>query len=267
MKIIKIVFIGNSFDRFLMFEQRSSCSYMNDNIICKCNNTHQPYNEIWRTSVIKELVKTNLNVISYGLCSRNTRQSKWHLTVMTSTECRRHRIMLAVENNACRDWISQNLCNAVSHCGAIPIIKSIWGNGMLMPDYKALYGNFPYINASHPGWLDEVKKIMRNDTYYVEKLTKWKKKPASHIPTNFHCQWHEMKSDKKQVLPYFNSSIQVAPFPRDKGPYNWRNFHDETGLITNRKNGMQWQQCVCPQGHRYLNQKSKWQENCNTPTR
>lgn len=246
-----------------MFEQRSSCSYMNDNIICKCNNTHQPYNEIWRTSVIKELVKTNLNVISYGLCSRNTRQSKWHLTVMTSTECRRHRIMLAVENNACRDWISQNLCNAVSHCGAIPIIKSIWGNGMLMPDYKALYGNFPYINASHPGWLDEVKKIMRNDTYYVEKLTKWKKKPASHIPTNFHCQWHEMKSDKKQVLPYFNSSIQVAPFPRDKGPYNWRNFHDETGLITNRK----WQQCVCPQGHRYLNQKSKWQENCNTPTR
>ena len=79
------------------------------------------YPEHWRTSVIDLLLASGLPVNSYGLCRRNSPKEYWDARVgSTGTTrdlpdgspglCRRHRLMLAVENNACRDWVSRNLC-------------------------------------------------------------------------------------------------------------------------------------------------------------
>jgi hypothetical protein len=201
------------------------------------------YPTIWRTSVIDALLASGLNVISYGDCRRNTPKRLWgervHGPDGVSAHCRRHRLMLAVENNACRDWISQNLCQAVAACGAIPIIKSAWdpSAGALLPDYRALYGDsLPLVNASQPGWLAEVRELMLNDTAYHLKVASSRHAfgeakggrggPATDgEPGNVHCQWVES---------------QREPQP----------------------GGAQWSQCACPRGHRsefdFLGNQSSW---------
>ena len=107
------------------------------------------YPEHWRTSVIDLLLASGLPVNSYGLCRRNAPKEYWDARIdfPVATRdlpdgspglCRRHRLMLGVENNACRDWVSRDLCQVVDECGAIPIIKSIWHNGQMLPDYTSL---------------------------------------------------------------------------------------------------------------------------------
>ena len=54
------------------------------------------------------------------------------------------------------------------------------------------------VNASRPGWLTTVRKIMTNDTFYEHFLRRAtrrarKQPPDEHafrIADNFHCQWH-----------------------------------------------------------------------------
>ena len=170
----------------------------------------QGYNELWRTSVIDALIGSGLKVSSYGDC-RKTVAPELRATAlglgMHSRDgqrgyCWRHRVMLAVENNACHDWISDNLCQALQ-CGAIPVIKSIWSHNMPTPDYQAIYGDeisALVVNASRPGWLTEVRALMTNDTEYALRHQRWvewaravlagrSRRPRAD-PGNWHCQWY-----------------------------------------------------------------------------
>ena len=193
------------------------------------------YQKRWRTSVIDALLGSGLNAISYGECRRNTPKSLWG-TRSGDGQCGSHRLMLAVENNACRDWVSNNLCQSLG-CGAIPIVKSIWRDGELLPDYRALYGNLPILNASRPGWLAEAREIMTNDTYYEQK---WKhahrqhRRPPQADPGNFHCQWYGMPQ------------------------------HPTTEPVE-----ATWSQCACPTGTRgeYEEERGdvRWLPTCDTP--
>ena len=183
--------------------------------------------------MIDALVRSGLDVRSYGECRRNVPKSLWGERG-GGAQCRTHRLMLAVENNACRDWVSHNLCQAVG-CGAIPIVKSIWGESGLLPDYRALYGDLPLVNASQSGWLDEVHLIMTNTTYYHQKWQKAlgpRRRPAAD-PGNFHCQWHGIPR-------------RAAPGPVEAS----------------------WQQCACPSGTRAEYEESRgdvrWLPNCDT---
>ncbi|KAL1523846.1 hypothetical protein AB1Y20_018767 [Prymnesium parvum] len=144
------------------------------------------YPAVWRTGVIDALLRSGLPVVSYGRCRRNSAKELWGMRVgdgeslVNSSDggpglCRKHRLMLAVENNACDGWISQNLCNVVEMCGAIPIIKSVNG----WPDYRKLYGQIPLLNASKPGWLDEARRVMTDDGYYHKLLTSWRHERVS----------------------------------------------------------------------------------------
>lgn len=58
-------------------------------------------------------------------------------------ECLHYRAVLAVENSACTDYVTEKLIQAVG-CGAIPIVRSING----MPNYESLYGKFPMLDAT-----------------------------------------------------------------------------------------------------------------------
>lgn len=215
------------------------------------------HNYHWRTSVIDALVgDPSLRAVSYGRCRRNSPKELWDSRVFSDrgNSCRRHRLMLAVENNACRDWVSLNLCQAVIECGAIPIIKSTWGAGQLLPDYRALYGDIPLVNASRPGWKAEVREIVQNNTYYREKLRAWKRPPEhkrqrAHLP-NFHCQWHEAISHAAALH---------------------RRHRTRTAV---------WAQCACPRGQlaefdedmdamdnaAYRRAPAKWLPGCATPS-
>lgn len=163
------------------------------------------YNRLWRTSVISRLVESGLRVASYGECHK-TVPPELRATALNQGMrlpsgdpgyCHSHRVMLAVENNACSDWVSDNLCQALQ-CGAIPIIKSVWSNGSLLPDYQALYGDaieHLVINASRPGWLSELRRIMSDDTHYQRRHRAWVQHGAEALaagraradPGNWHC--------------------------------------------------------------------------------
>ena len=83
--------------------------------------------------------------------------------------CRRHRLMLAVENHACEDWISANLWSAIVRCGAIPIVKTS-RNGW--PAYSEIYGEgMPYVDAAEPDWLGQVARLMTNNSLFEEVST------------------------------------------------------------------------------------------------
>ena len=59
-------------------------------------------------------------------------------------ECLHYRIVLAVENNACRDYVSEKLFKAVQ-CGAVPLVRTVRG----VPDYTANVGPLPLLDASN----------------------------------------------------------------------------------------------------------------------
>eukprot|EP00966_Prymnesium_polylepis_P205948 4772371-Prymnesium_polylepis.1 len=72
---------------------------------------------------MKQLLFSGLNVMSMGHCLGNANQ-KGLLTLHNDNGynvCKKHRIMLAVENHICDDWISPNFNHALQ-CGAIPIV-------------------------------------------------------------------------------------------------------------------------------------------------
>ena len=116
--------------------QRSSVGIWHDN--CKSR---------LRTPVMDALLnRSTLDVLSYGRCRNNVHGARSPAAArddrgsasggptdsnfprLNSPEgqrlCQGHRLMLAVENHACVDWVSPNLAHALS-CGAIPIVLSV----------------------------------------------------------------------------------------------------------------------------------------------
>lgn len=57
-------------------------------------------------------------------------------------ECLQYRAILAIENNACEDYVSEKLLEAV-RCGAVPIVRTHKG----LPDYHDLFGPLPLLDA------------------------------------------------------------------------------------------------------------------------
>jgi hypothetical protein len=151
-----------------------------------------------RTPLVDALLETGLNVQSRGNCRRNrpdVGRLRDNLPI-----CATHRLILAAQHTACQDYINTNLETAL-RCGAIPIIARVAG----VPDYEALLGRFPHIDASMPGWLDRVRRIMVDDEYYrkVLQMTTGRRelhsqhtRAANLLRTNgraFHCQFHDIR--------------------------------------------------------------------------
>ena len=167
-----------------------------------------------RAGLADLLLGSGLRVESYGRCRHNTSegQAYWakagrlhEANVNPNLDesypalraCRRHRLILAEENELCPGYYTWDLINAIKLCGAIPIIFTAGG----LPDYGAEVGPFPSVNASRRGWLREVQRIMRDDAYYRAKLEHFKKgehppPPGAHFESSgdFHCQWHGLSA-------------------------------------------------------------------------
>ena len=68
--------------------------------------------------------------------------------------------------------------------------------------YAALYGDelaALVVNASRPGWLAEVRRLMSDDAYYERRIRAWVRAARARLadrslrpraePPNYHCQW------------------------------------------------------------------------------
>ena len=123
------------------------------------------HRDAFRLPVLKSLINSGLAVRSYGKCLNNVPDgTTYRLTSMTSTVkelCRSHRLMLAIENNACEGYITGRLPLAMGTCGAIPIVKQRDG----LPRYSPI-GEFPHIDSGRDGWLDQVRRVLEDDDYY-----------------------------------------------------------------------------------------------------
>ena len=117
--------------------------------------------------------------------------------------------MLAVENNACEGFVTNNVDNALTLCGAVPIIRTAPGPSGPLPDYDGL--RFPRVNASEAGWLELVGRLVQDDSFYVAWLELSKQEAAgderglaatpSALPADgrrpvdvaryFNCQWYD----------------------------------------------------------------------------
>ena len=87
------------------------------------NNCESPT----RTRIIDSLLRSGLAVESYGSCRYNMGEAGRGLVLgddNLGTRCRKHRLMLAVENEAC-PILSLATRQSVRDCGAIPIIATI----------------------------------------------------------------------------------------------------------------------------------------------
>ena len=116
------------------------------------------------------LLASGLAVESYGDC-RNNRDEAWrrqgirvqhiddqpesHSAKVALETCTSHRIMMAAESRHCPGWIAWNLEHALKSCRAIPLLHQVAG----VPDYRGLFGVFPHINASRPGWMRIVQQV------------------------------------------------------------------------------------------------------------
>jgi hypothetical protein len=94
-------------------------------------------------------LRQRFEVHSYGSCrhggntsgidsARRQRREGGHFP-----ECLKYRAVLAIENNACEDYVSEKLLEAV-RCGAVPIVRTVKG----VPDYRRLFGPLPLLDAA-----------------------------------------------------------------------------------------------------------------------
>ena len=94
-------------------------------------------------------LRRRFEVHSYGACRHGVNASsmsshrKQRIEGGHFPECLRYRAVLAIENNACEDYVSEKLIEAV-RCGAVPIVRTLKG----VPDYKSLFGSLPVLDAS-----------------------------------------------------------------------------------------------------------------------
>ena len=176
-----------------------------------------------RRRIVDQLLGSGLRVESYGRCRHNMNATeRWARARITDGDsealraCRQHRLMLADESNHCPGYITMNLANAFSVCGAIPIIHQTAG----LPDYYAELGYFPNVNASERGWLREAQRLMENDTHYHALLeTGWRQQSTHEAApgrafggAHFHCQWHDARL---QELPRRRVELEQCAFCRD----------------------------------------------------
>lgn len=126
-----------------------------------------------RNPVIEALVRSGLKIESYGNCHRNRDDvGSLHGALYdghvnnASAACRRHRLMVAVQHTACRDYVNSNLLTPLM-CGAIPIINRVDG----LPAYDALLGpaTVPHVDASSAGWIQRVGALVTNNTYVLAR--------------------------------------------------------------------------------------------------
>ena len=218
---------------------------------------------IYRTSAIDALLRAGLPVVSFGRCRRHgVPPTLWRLRVAdpeasvnasdgSAGPCRRHRLMLAIENNACEDYVTRSLFQALAVCGAIPIVKAPRG----VPDYVGLFGRFPYVNASRPGWLDEVRRILTDDAYYRRLLVTAAAATADGAddgskaeaqPPNFHCQWWALHA----ALGHRDGSTAMSS--------------GNMGAHTTPRAVPPWAQCLCPRVHASTD-RADYDEMCATP--
>lgn len=174
----------------------------------------------YRNRIIQRLLKSTLQVKSMGNCMENGHNpQKFRVSDIHGQKvCQQHRIMLAVENHACVDWISPNFEHAL-RCGAIPLVYSLNNSVPFYPPH------FPVINAAEKGWFQLVEKIMHNDTFYrkflhrkitLARLTRhpesiknswaltrshktlnlfWKRKEDK----NYECKWFDMVKNRTEL--------------------------------------------------------------------
>ena len=156
----------------------------------------------FRAPVWQALNASGLAFASHGSCC-NTRERSLGLSLHNSEtarrRCRRHRLMVAVENHACPDWVSEHIYESVALCGAIPIVRTRRGQ----PDYTAAYGDLPLVDAGKRGWMNEVRKLMTSDDYYTSFLQRYVSAArrlrqdgsdrADGAARDFHCQFWDAK--------------------------------------------------------------------------
>ena len=93
-------------------------------------------------------LRQRFDVHSYGACrhggnttglasERRQRVEGGHFP-----ECQHYRAILAIENNACEDYVSEKLLEAI-RCGGVPIVRTFKG----LPDYRSLFGPLPLLDA------------------------------------------------------------------------------------------------------------------------
>ena len=103
-------------------------------------------------------LRQRFEVHSYGACRRGGNTSgilserRQSVEGGYAPECLRYRAVVAIENNACEDYVSEKLLEAV-RCGAVPIVRTVKG----LPDYKSLYGSLPVLDAVELGGAFEVR--------------------------------------------------------------------------------------------------------------
>jgi len=182
----------------------------------------------WRMPVMEALSKSHLPVESYGKCLRNRNESKKLEKAKYHGKeqfCTRHRLLLAVENAPCEDWISPNLAHALIECGSIPIVKTFRRGDLAdtrVPDYHGyLGGRLPLVDASEPDWLDEIEQLLNNDTHYLATLRaagQEARRVLAHIgaesgaahtsrdllddETEYHCAWFRIIHTPRQRISW-----------------------------------------------------------------
>ena len=100
-----------------------------------------------------EWLRRHFEVHSFGACKRSganitrtvnsTRARLTHVEGGHLPECLAYRAVLAIENNACEDYVTEKLLKAVQ-CGAVPIVRTKKG----LPDYLGLVGRLPLLDAA-----------------------------------------------------------------------------------------------------------------------
>ena len=197
--------------------------------VSNCDRGTEPW--AWRWSAIEALTLSKLPVVSYGRCAHtpNTSSSIRKYSVGSNHEliCRQHRLMLAIENFPCDDWISPHVADAIALCGAIPIVRTAalppatdgehdagagwsreWSRRgrrreVRVPDYRGYFrGRLPMIDVSDPDWLGQVEQVVNNDTYYAEMLAAAGRAAARALNRprpgavlshqDYHCSWFEL---------------------------------------------------------------------------
>ena len=160
-------------------------------------------------------LRQRFEVHSYGACkhggnltgietSRRQRIEGGHFP-----ECLHYRAILAIENNACEDYVSEKLLEAV-RCGAVPIVRTFKG----LPDYAGLFGPFPVLDAEKLDVAFEarLRDVLTNREAwekYIPALTPRQAPDANVLaaltPRNPHCQLIEA------VSRFRDASIAQAP--------------------------------------------------------
>lgn len=179
-----------------------------------------------RVSIIRTLQRAGLPVQSHGKCMHNVssdgpaarRREQGGGTYKSSAEtlgglgeCYRYRLMVAVENTVCEDYITEKLFNA-ARCGAIPIVRSVDG----VPAYSELLGPFPRIDVGTMGAEEAValvQQVMHNDSMYKEMWRTWFTSSfdaPAHDPPNYHCQWYRVRREGRAAV---RPACRSPPWP------------------------------------------------------